>query len=121
LPGGVAAGPPLLPCAVLSLVRGGAGPGRQAALAGAAPQNRLKFTFGLLIGVHESEKVCSQFTFSLQTMGKSLHCYQKKFASEVTKQQKKIYIDAKKVYIVAKKVRIFEAKVCKKFTSFIKK
>jgi hypothetical protein len=73
----------------------------------------------LLIGVQEPEKVCSQFTFSLQAMGKSLHCEQK-VCIRGYETAKKVYTDAKKVNIVAKKVCIFEIKVCKKFTSFIK-
>ena len=64
---------------------------RRAPRAGAAPRNRLKFTFGLLIGVQEPEKVCSQFTFSLQTVVKSLHCYQKSLHQRLRNSKKSLH------------------------------
>jgi hypothetical protein len=66
--------------------------------------------------VQESDKVSSKFTCQYTNDGKSLHCCQKKFTSEVEKQQKQVDFDAKQIYIHAKKITF----LVKTLTTFIK-
>ena len=53
--------------------RAGAEPARQAARAGAALRNGIKFTLGLLIGVQEAEKFTQSSPVSMQMKKESLH------------------------------------------------
>jgi hypothetical protein len=74
-------------------------PARQAARAGAAPRNRLKFALGLLIVCRGQKKFDQSLPVSVQV--------KEKVYIRGYKTAKKVYFDAKKVYIDAKKVYNF--------------
>ena len=75
----------------------------QAARAGAALRNWLKFTLGLLIGMQEAEKVWSKFTCQYANDERKFTLRPNKFTSEVTKQPKKFTLMQKKFTFKQKK------------------
>ena len=71
--------------------RSGTEPARQAARAGAALRNRLKFTLGLLIGVQEAEKFAQSSPVSMQKNKASLHWGQISLHPRIRNSQKSLH------------------------------
>ena len=89
----------------------------QAARAGAALRNRLKFTLGLLIGVQEAEKFAQSSPVSMQKKKASLHWCQISLHPRIRNSQKSLHWCKKSLHWSKKKFTF----LMKKFTSFIKK